>query len=231
MAAPMSNQTRVVAVVPVRAQSKGLPGKNVRDLAGKPLYRHAVDQAVRTTGACIVTTDIEEVLAAALPESCIKLRRDLALAADDTPMERVIEDVIRKLALTDETILLLQATSPLRLDEDIRTALGLHATGKHDLVMTVTAADPGVLKYGTIRDGEFRPLSRPGYCFTNRQQLPTVFRPNGAVYVFSAATFRHCGWRFPHERIGATEMPQDRSFDIDTLADLEAASRLLSRRP
>ncbi len=227
----MANQTRVVAIVPVRAQSKGLSRKNVRDLAGKPLYRHAVDQAVRITGACVITTDIEEVLAADLPGSCVKLRRDPALAADDTPMEQVIEDVIRKLSLGDQIILLLQATSPLRLDEDIRAALSLHATGKHDLVMSVTAADPGVLKYGTIRDGEFLPVSSPEYCFTNRQQLPTVFRPNGAVYVFSTKTFRQSGWSFPHRRIGATVMPADRSFDIDTLADLEAASRLLSGRP
>lgn len=219
----MAEAGRIIALIPVRGGSKGLPGKNIRPLAGVPLYARAVAQGLRVVGRCVVSTNIASILDAPAPEGCVLLRRPDALCSDDVPMDAVINDVIEQLKLEDATkIVLLQATSPLRTDADVAAVLALHDGGAHDLVMSVTGTDSGILKYGMLEGPDYIPVAHPEYCFTNRQQLPRVFRPNGAIFVFSAGVFRRNGG-LATQSIGAAEMPAARSFDIDSLADFEAA--------
>ena len=126
------------------------------------------------------------------------------------------------------TVVLLQATSPLRTPADIRAAVDLFATGAHGLVMSVTEADRGVLKWGRLEGSRFVPLSSPEHCFANRQSLPPVVRPNGAVYVFDAARLIATG-SLAADSVGVVGMPPERSHDIDNLNDCEQAERLLAR--
>ncbi|MGB0797690.1 MAG: cytidylyltransferase domain-containing protein [Planktomarina sp.] len=217
--------TKVIGLVPLRAGSKGLPGKNTRNLLGKPLYRHATDQALRVLGDVVVSTDIAAILANPAPGVQVR-ERPANLAADSSPMDGVIHDVITQGGLQDHTIVLLQATSPLRQDDDIRQALALHETGDFDLVMSVTSTDPGFLKYGSLQGGRYVPVARPEYCFSNRQSLPVMMRPNGAIYVFRADSFlRNAGLACTN--IGAFEMPNARSMDIDTGADFDAVEAVM----
>lgn len=215
------------AVIPLRAGSKGLPRKNVLPLAGKPLYRHAVDQAL-AAGAqrVLLSTDIAEVLSAALPERVTAIRRPADLCGDAVPMAPVLAHALAAGAVSG-TVVLLQATSPLRLPADIESALALFAGGGFELVMSVTAADRGVLKWGRLEGSRFLPLADPAYCFANRQSLPPVVRPNGAVYVLDAGWFA-ARQSFVSERIGVVEMPPERSQDIDTAADFERCASLLA---
>lgn len=209
-----------VAVIPVRSGSKGLPGKNTRLLAGKPLYRHAVDSAIRSGASRIViSTDISEILSAELPDCVSVLRRPADLAGDTVSIAPVLLHAIDE-ARIDGVLVLLQATSPLRTSADIEAALRLFASGEHELVMSVTQADSGVLKWGLLEKDRFRPIADPSYCFSNRQSLPTVVRPNGAVYVMNAGWFQARG-SFVTSRIGVIEMSPERSQDIDTLSDFE----------
>lgn len=216
------------AVIPLRAGSKGLPGKNVRALAGKPLYRHALDQAVAAGAArVLITTDLPEVLNADLPREVTCVPRPPELAGDTVPMAPVLVHALQQ-AQVRGTVVLLQATSPLRLPADIRAALDLFATGDHGLVMSVTEADRGVLKWGRLDGSRFLPLSSPEHCFANRQSLPPVVRPNGAVYVFDAARLIATG-SLAADSVGVVSMPAERSHDIDNLDDFEQAERLLAR--
>ena len=216
------------AVIPLRGGSKGLPGKNTRPLAGKPLYRHAVDLAL-SAGArrVILSTDIPELLSAALPPGVQALPRPPELCGDDVPMAPVLLHALQA-AQVQGPVVLLQATSPLRQVADVQAALQALAKGGFDLVMSVTEADRGVLKWGQVRpDGRFVPLSSPAHCFANRQSLPPVYKPNGAVYALQAEWFLAHG-SFVSERIGSVPMPAERSHDIDTLADFERCERLLA---
>lgn len=215
------------AVVPLRAGSKGLPGKNTRLLAGKPLYRHAVDLAL-AAGAqrVIVTTNIPEVLSAALPPSVQTVERPTDLCGDAVPMAPVLAHALQ-CAGCEGTIVLLQATSPLRQVADVQAAIDVFASGRHELVMSVTEADRGVLKWGCVDGDRFLPLSDPAYCFSNRQSLPTVVKPNGAIYVLNAEWFLARG-SFVSERIGLVHMSAERSQDIDTLADFESCEAALA---
>lgn len=214
------------AVIPLRAGSKGLPHKNIRLLAGKPLYRHAIDQAL-AAGAqrVVVSTDIPDVLSAALPASVTLVQRPAELCGDSVPMAPVLAHALATAGCSG-TVVLLQATSPLRQPRDIEAALAVFRPGYFELVMSVTQADRGVLKWGTLRGNRFQPLSDPAYCFANRQSLPPVARPNGAVYVMDADWFVARG-SFVSERIGVIEMSAERSQDIDTLEDFERCAAVL----
>ncbi|MDO9525460.1 MAG: acylneuraminate cytidylyltransferase family protein [Gemmobacter sp.] len=218
---------RLIALVPLRAGSKGLPGKNVRLLAGKPLFRHAVDQGLAAGAEVWISTDIPELAAMDHGAGVQVMARPADLAADSTPMDPVIAHALGVIGGAGRVVLL-QATSPLRTAADILDGVAVHKTGAHDLVMSVCAADRGVLKWGTIADGTFHPLRRPEYCFMNRQALPAVHRPNGAVYVFDADWFRTRG-SLATDRIGAFEMPLDRSLDIDGADDFSRAEDWIAR--
>jgi len=216
------------AVIPLRAGSKGLPGKNTRPLAGKPLFRHSVDLAL-AAGAkkVIISTNIDEVLAAELPAGVQALPRPPELCGDDVPMAPVLAHALRT-AQVQGVVVLLQATSPLRQVSDVQAALQRLATGDFELVMSVTEADRGVLKWGQLlTDGRFAPLSSPEHCFTNRQSLPPVYKPNGAVYAMSATWFLS-QQSFVSERIGTVIMPTERSNDVDNLSDFELCEALLN---
>lgn len=215
------------AVIPLRGGSKGLPGKNTRSLAGKPLYRHAVDLALAAGASrVLISTDIPEVLASELPHSVQALHRPPELCGDTVPMAPVLVHALQT-AKVQGPVVLLQATSPLRQVADVQAALQRLATGAFDLVMSVTDAERSVLKWGQVQpDGSFVPLSSPEHCFANRQSLPPVYKPNGAVYAMLAQWFIE-QQSFVSERIGTVVMPPERSFDIDNMADFVLCESLL----
>ncbi len=220
-----------LAVVPLRAGSKGLRDKNLRLLADKPLYRHSVDQALRVVGRCVISTDIPQILENTSQMDCQVIERPAELAGDHTPIAPVLAHLFqhfKQAAALPKYVVLMQATSPLRRDEDIRNAIELFNKGKFELVMSVVKTDPGILKYGFSENGHFMPVSNPEFCFSNRQSLPQVVRPNGAVYVFSPETFLRNGG-FATRSIGSIEMPEAYSIDIDTHVDLKAAEEFLSQ--
>ena len=215
----------IVALVPARAGSKGLPGKNTLALAGEPLWRRAALQGARCADRAIVSSDIAGI-ADAMPTGVELHPRPAALAGDAVTMAELIAHLVEACDLGGATLLLLQPTSPLRSDADIAAVLGLREAGGYPMALTVTESDRTILKQGTLDGDRFVPLSAPEHCFANRQALPPTYRPNGAVYAFSEAAFTAAGG-FPAARIGAVAMPAERSLDIDRAEDYEAAVRAL----
>lgn len=220
----------LVAVIPIRGGSKGLPGKNLRPLLGIPLYQHAIGHA-RGAGAqqVVVTTDIDEVIGVDHGPDVVVHPRPNHLATDGTTMDPVLSDVLALPTFDGAVVVLLQATSPLRRPWQIVEAVTAFNRSDADLVMSVCEADRTVLKYGTVEGDRFVPLRSPDDTFQNRQALPRVLRPNGAIYVFDAEWFRGHG-TLSTDSIGAYEMPPADSWDIDTAADFEHCKRILAER-
>ncbi|WP_417668091.1 cytidylyltransferase domain-containing protein [Roseibium sp.] len=217
-----------VAIIPARAGSKGLPGKNIRTLAGKPLYRHSVDTALAAgIKRVIVSTDIAEIETHDLPASVEIAQRPPSLAGDEITMMEVLRDLLPSLDLGDVATVLLQPTSPLRTPATVRKAMSLFDPENTSMVMSTTPAERGVLKWGFLEGDRFIPLVKPEYCFGNRQSLPEVVRPNGAVYVFSSARFIAEG-DFSAENIKAFEIPADEALDIDSSADFDRCAAILA---
>lgn len=208
----------IVSVIPLRSGSKGLPGKNIKKLNGKRLCDYAIEQALRISDRVIISTDIDEVLNSSFPERCFIDERPSCLRGDNVSMSSVLIDLCKRYSLNSELIVLLQATSPLRVDSDIRDAIEVYINSDCDLAMSVVERQSSILKYGFVDCGKFIPISKSSYCFMNRQMLPKVYAPNGAVYVFRAGWFVN-NLGFTTDNICSVIMPDSRSYDIDTLAD------------
>ena len=218
----------------MRAGSKGLPGKNLRELNGVPLYRHTLRAAQAADAERVyLSTDIEEVISAPAERGVIVARRPPALAADDAALKDAIADFLAthpgEQIADDATIALLQPTSPLRAAEDIVKSLEAFTHGDVELLISVTEANNNVLKHGLMENGIFIPIVSAGHCFSNRQSLPPVYRFNGAICVFRASWFRARG-EFATSRMGAYIMPRRRSHDIDSLADLASVEDLMRQQ-
>jgi N-acylneuraminate cytidylyltransferase len=216
------------AFIPVRGGSKGLVKKNIRLLAGKPLYFHAIDVALAAGASrIIISTDISEILTANLPPTVEVISRPVELCDDSVPMAPVFLHGLQK-AKVSGPVVLLQATSPLRDVSDVQAALKLLMDGGFDLVIAVTEAERSILKWGMLQGSQFLPLARTEYCFSNRQDLPQVYKPNGAVCAMQAEWFLR-NKSFVSEHIGSIVMPIERSHDIDNLEDFERCEELMSK--
>lgn len=220
--------TPTIAFIPARGGSKGLPGKNTKLLAGKPLYRHSVDQALAAgIEQVFISTDIDEILTAALPDRASAVKRTKALAGDETPMDAVLMDFLQQVYPGQAQIVLLQPTSPMRTPEHIREGLHLYHDSQPSLLMSVCAAPASTLKFGTIDSGRFQAMRDNAHCFANRQSLPDVYRPNGAIYIFDADRFRRTG-ALSSDNILPLIMDEASSQDIDNLDDFKRCERLLN---
>ena len=215
------------AIVPFRASSKGLPRKNFLLLNDQPLWKRAVLQAQRTCSETIYSTDHSLSVSDRAEIKGIYDKRPDILATDDTLLEEVLIYLIREYELYSENLVLLQTTSPLRLDEHIKNACELFSTRNYSMVMSVVKKDNLSLKYGLLgSENNFEFINKPCYCFENRQNLPEVFGPNGAVYVFNALTFLESN-SFPHKNIGVIKMSADHSLDIDSEENYKQVLSLL----
>ncbi len=217
------------AIIPLRAGSKGLPNKNILPLNGQCLYLYAVNAALAAGASRIViSTDIVTVLNAAPINRVECVVRPQHLCGDTVDMATVLLHLIKTENLSG-TLVLLQATSPLRTAAHIQAGLALFNSQNYDLVMGVTPAERSILKWGFLQNNQFMPLSNPQYCFSNRQQLPEVVRPNGALYLFNAAWFINNGGFTGSNltRIGALNMNEKDSLDIDNAADFAACAAVL----
>lgn len=208
-----------LVVVPCRAGSRGLPNKNFLILKNDPLYLIAAKQGLRITNNVIVSSD--KNLEKDLESFPIKFhKRPLSLSSDKTSIEEVLLEIIRTFKLQDFTIILLQPTSPLRQDKNIIDCLKLFKSKKYELVFTVNKQTKTILKSGLIEGNKFIPFIKSDYCFMNRQDLPEVVKPNGAVYVFNGGWFEK-NFGFVSNKIGVIKMSSRNSLDIDTKDDFE----------
>ena len=216
-----------VAIVPCRAGSKGLPDKNFLILGSEKLYKIALDQALRCISEVIISSDknLEKELGC---YSVKQHRRSPALATDQSTMAELMLELIRMYELQKSTIVLLQPTSPLRRDDDISKCIKTFENNTFDLVFTVSSQDRAVLKSGFVRGNRFVPIAEPDFTFMNRQDLPELFRPNGAVYVFNGGWFEENNG-FTSNNIGVVEMPKENSLDIDNQQDFDRVAQIYKK--
>lgn len=188
-------------------------------LGSKKLFQITLDQALRCVGEVIISSD--KNLDEELKSYKVKQhQRSPELSADQSTMAELMLELIRKYELQNTTIVLLQPTSPLRRDEDISKCIETYKKKNFDLLFTVSSQDRAVLKSGFIHGNKFIPLEDPDFIFMNRQDLPELFRPNGAVYVFNGGWFEKNGG-FSSTNMGVVEMPTENSWDIDSQEDFD----------
>lgn len=231
-----------LCVIPVRAGSKGLPGKNIRPFLGKPLLAHSVEQA-RDSGcfACIaVSSDSDDYLAKARDAGATDLIKRPAGLANDTAGS--IDVLLHALEICEarnerpfDTVCLVQATSPLRRAQDISDAVAILETGGFDSVLGVMRAkgSPYATLLEPVSGGSFTLSKQLDRAVTRRQEQPPVFQINGAVYAWRrSALMQNRAALCP--RTGIHPMSALRSIDIDDAIDwafAELAADLLNADP
>ncbi len=214
-----------LAVITARGGSKGLPGKHLRLLGGKPLLAWTVEAALaaRRVARVIVTSDDPAILDLAATLGAETLLRPAELARDDTPSDPVVVHAVQAAGRGEAVVVLLQPTSPLRTAEDIDAALAhLEETGA-DAVVSVCAPRENPWKsFYVDAGGCLRGIAGDDAPFQPRQSLPVAVRPNGAIYGVRTACLLRRGRLFAERTVG-WEMPRARSVDIDTAEDLAEA--------
>ena len=223
--------TEVVALIPARGGSKGIPRKNVVPLGGRPLVAWTLDaaRAAETVTRVVVSTDDDEIAAVVAsgsePQSRVEvLRRPQELAGDDVPMLPVIRHALA--AHPCDVLVLLQPTSPLRRAEHVDAAVRLLGESGADAVVSVVEvphryAPESLME---LREGRLVARSEPDA----RQRKPTLYARNGpAVLALRTASF---GDELYAGDVRGYVMDARDSVDVDSPFDLELAELLLLRR-
>ena len=233
---------RVLAVIPARSGSKGLPGKNTRPLAGLPLLVHSIRAAELTPciTRCIVSTDDEDIAEVARNHGGdVPWLRPAEFATDSAPMAPVLRHALEAVeAAEDETydvLVLLDPTSPTREPAEIEAAVTrLMAEPDLDGIVAVSEPPFNPLWVG-VRPTETdeRVLERffaEGTGVVRRQDAARYLRINGNFYVWRTAFVRRLGdsW-FDEGRHGRVEIPEERAFAIDHLYEFQRLEALLAQ--
>jgi N-acylneuraminate cytidylyltransferase len=224
-----------IATICARGGSKGLPGKNIRPFAGRPLIAHTIAQALACKGidGVYVSTDDDAIAAAAREAGAqVPYRRPAELATDQAGKLPAIEHLVQHLetqGLVIERIVDLQPTSPLRDSADIEAAL--QAAPDADLVVSVReAGDNPYFNMAEPGADGFLHLCK-GMGSQRRQDTPPVYALNGSIYAWRRAALAHAAqhglWSV---RIAPHVMPRWKSVDIDDIEDFEYAQWLHARR-
>jgi CMP-N-acetylneuraminic acid synthetase len=226
----------ILAIIPARGGSKGVLGKNIRPLAGKPLLGYTAEaaKAAASLDRVILTTDDPAI--AALGRSLgldVPFLRPKDISGDAAPVSQAVFHVLNHLAAQGQVpdiVCLLQPTAPLRLAEDIDAALAPVIAGRADSCITVCASESCHPYYQyRIEDGVPRLFCPEALAFTRRQDFPPAYLRNGAVYACRTEVFRAAG-SFYGQRLHAHVMPWERSVNIDSEDDLLLAEFLMKRR-
>ena len=229
--------SHVLAIVPARSGSKGVPGKNVRVLAGRPLIEYTA-LAARESGVIdriVLSTDSDEIADAGRRSGLeVPFIRPASLAADDTPMLPVVRHAIDALSAsgwTPDVIVLLQPTSPLRRPSHVRDAVTMLRETKADSVVTVVELPRHLSPDYVMRieDGLLRPFLPEGERLTRRQDARPAYSRDGTVYACWRATLDRFGTIYG-ERCQPLVVNAADSLSIDTPDDWAEAERRLAER-
>lgn len=223
----------MLAVIPARGGSKGVPGKNIRKLAGKPLISYTIMAAIQSNvfEKVIVSTDSQEIAAIALSYGAeVPFLRPEKLSGDLISSDDVILHALRyyqKQGMEYGEVCKLQPTSPLRNSKHLKDAYKLFREKKADFLISVCECEHSPLWAGIIGTDlsldNFLPEKTKRAC---RQELPTYYRLNGAIYMGKVERFIENKNFFGKNSI-AFIMSQEKSVDIDSQIDFKLAELMM----
>ncbi len=228
------NRLDVLGIITARSGSKGLPGKNIKMLAGKPLIAWTIESAIKSSALnkVIVSTDSVEIAEISREYGAeVPFIRPKELAQDDSPHIDVVTHAIEWLMNNEnqypDYIMLLQPTSPLRIAKDIDRSVGIAEKYNADSIISVhkTHDHPYFMRHITESGMLVDFMEKPkGYL--PRQLLTPMFYENGAVYLLRRDFFlEYKAWyankTYPYV------MPAERSLQIDNLWEFHLAELIL----
>ncbi|MGF1881049.1 cytidylyltransferase domain-containing protein [Vibrio splendidus] len=221
------------AFIFARGGSKGLPGKNIKQLAGKPLLQYSIDTALNSPSIdnVFVSTDDDSIAKVATDSGAILIERPDELASDTSPewlsWRHAIEWVRENYGYFDEFVSL-PATSPLRSVEDVEGAIRQRKAVSADICISVTPASrsPFFNMVKNIQGGFVELVNKPESGVTRRQDAPEVFDVTTVVYA-TTPEFVLTNYGLFSGKVTSIEVPKERAVDIDDIYDFRFAEAIL----
>ncbi len=224
----------MTAIIPARGGSKGLPGKNIKLLHGKPLIAHTIEQALqaKSISKVIVSTEDKEIAEIALKYGAeIPFMRPKYLASDTALSVDNYIYTIKRLQKENNTkindFIVLQPTSPLRTSEDIDNAINLFFEKDADSVISYTEEHHPISWHKKI-NADLSFINIFENKLLNRQEISKTYYPNGAIFIFKFKIILQR--KYYTKKSFAYIMPRNRSVDIDTTEDFEYAEFLMQQK-
>lgn len=227
----MSNDLKAIAVIPARAGSKRLPGKNLIDLAGKPLIAWTIEAAIKSGvfDDIVVSSDDEHILAVASKyDDIITLKRPDHLASDTATTTDAVAhaiDALEDREIRANVVTVLQPTSPLRRAEDITAAFKQFLEHKNETLVSVCELDHPIEWTGTVDSNSC--LTGLSDSLHRSQDHEKRYRLNGAIYICRREKVQAGGPLITSPPL-AYIMPRIRSLDVDTSLDLKLCELILN---
>jgi len=226
----------ILCVIPARGGSKGLPGKNIRLLAGIPLIGHSIRCAKMCPriARTIVSTDSEEIAGVARANGAeVPFMRPRELAEDQTPMVPVLQHALRTMEDSEKrsyaALLLLDPTSPGRYPGDVAKAVHLlEVNPEADGVVGVSQPEFNPYWHCMVeKNGYMSPLIPGAGRFVRRQDVPPVFRINASLYLWRRDFLLALEDSWMNGRNLMLEIPESRAIHIDDLGEFERANLMI----
>lgn len=227
---------KILAIIPARGGSQAVPRKNIRILAGRPLIFYTINAALGSKHhpRVIVSTDDESIAKVAREMGAeVPFIRPSHLAQHDTPMLPVLQHAIERLkkdGYDPDIIAVLQPTSPLRTSKHIDQAISILVSTGADSVVSLCEAEHSPYWMKKIdRAGRVTPFLDTGKEYNRRQDLPKVYRLNGAIFITRPDIIMNEG-RLLGDDTRAYIMEPENSIDIDTEFDFRVAEWIMKER-
>jgi CMP-N-acetylneuraminic acid synthetase len=224
----------ILSIIPARGGSKGLPKKNIKMLQGMPLISYSIKHAFKSfyIDKTVVSSEDSAIINISKEYGAEVIFRPKKLAEDDS---KTIDVIIHALDYSEDKgyypkiIVVLQPTSPLRTSNDIDSAIELFFNNSCDSVVSVCEFDHSPYWALKLENNYLSPMFGQEYLLKPRQELPTAYIPNGALFISSPDKIRkyrsfYCPKTIPYI------MPTDRSIDIDSTLDFKMAEILLEEQ-
>ena len=214
---------KIVAVIPARAGSKGIPNKNIRLINGKPLIYYSIQNAKKSQYITdiVVTTDSSEIKVIAQQMDVNYRDRDKSLSGDSVTLDSVIYDAVKDLKV--DYVITMQPTSPTlkveTLDRAIKYAI------ENDLDTVISVINKAHLSWGVDENGKYLPNYKERL---NRQYLPPNFMETGA-FVISKASVVNANTRIG-KQVSVFEISEDEAIDIDSFEDLLIVKSIFEKK-
>jgi len=223
--------TEVLAIIPARGGSKGILGKNLRPLNGKPLLVFTIEQARQTPqiARIVVSTDDPQTGQIAFEYGAEVVWRPLEISGDTASSESAILHTLNFLAEKEgyepDLVVFLQCTSPIRHPDDIDKAITTLKNQQADSLVSVVRVFTWLWR---IVDGVPQSFNYDYQRRLRRQERPPEFNENGSIYIFKPWVLRQFRNRLGG-KIALYEMDEWSNIDIETLTDFELAEWTLNR--
>ena len=224
---------RILAIIPARGGSKGIPRKNIKLLAGKPLIAYTIEAALKSRylDRVIVSTEDKEIAAISKKYGAEIAKRPQKLAVDKAEKRDIVFHVLKYLKREEcelNIIVILQPTSPLRTVDDIDKAIELFLRNKCESVVSVCESGQSPYWSLKIKRGYLMPVFGEKCFKMIRQDLSKTYLPNGAIFISNFQTLDKYK-SFYTNKILPFIMPMERSIDIDEEFDFWLNEQILKK--